>query len=524
MVTKDQIERMKQLRGNGWTYAQIAEEMGLKPSTVAYNIKKGADAPAPLPKAVKIIHAKESPTGSILTLDTNDFESLRDDKLIYAVGQDLYEMRSNGAIHKTTLPMEIKPSFYPEIADIIATHATFTPLLDHENHISHIKSLLENRGVQRIVKRVILSLLSKYNLREQENQNQISHFLQAMRELVAKLIVSELNELVETFHPEMPPVQEVVGLIRYLAENNMLGEHFDEPDKTLIKLASDNLETSFYAEIMSGKWDQANPDSIESGAKIAVKALSKLGFDEADIEICLRHLTIDPDEVNLLRTSGAPSIDSAKMMGAEGFTTWSDYQDHQDALDNAPIEIKLYPNLSSVKSKHNSKILDALKRENIEDSLTTSWTRFEVHARELWKQKWPHKELPMGEGSTMDLSDIIVSLVLGVGSTTSIQGVDKRGRPNTAMSLGREADRLEREFTEGRHTGTNERKVRSRINTIRTQIATVNYDEEPFSTLKIMDQAREIRNAEIHGEETELTLIMKHVRVILEVTEKIIVH
>jgi uncharacterized coiled-coil DUF342 family protein len=48
--------------------------------------------------------------------------------------------------------------------------------------------------------------------------------------------------------------------------------------------------------------------------------------------------------------------------------------------------------------------------------------------------------------------------------------VDKRGRPITIQSLGREADRLEREFNEGRHTGKNEKKVMERLQKIRRQI------------------------------------------------------
>ena len=41
--------------------------------------------------------------------------------------------------------------------------------------------------------------------------------------------------------------------------------------------------------------------------------------------------------------------------------------------------------------------------------------------------------------------------------------------------------------------------------------------------LQIVDQARLIRNAEVHGNETELILGNNHIRVVLEVTEKIIV-
>jgi uncharacterized coiled-coil DUF342 family protein len=52
----------------------------------------------------------------------------------------------------------------------------------------------------------------------------------------------------------------------------------------------------------------------------------------------------------------------------------------------------------------------------------------------------------------------------------SSRPVDKRGRPITVQSLSRESDRLEREFSEGRHTGKNEKKVMLRLQEIRRHI------------------------------------------------------
>ena len=54
--------------------------------------------------------------------------------------------------------------------------------------------------------------------------------------------------------------------------------------------------------------------------------------------------------------------------------------------------------------------------------------------------------------------------------SASSRPVDKRGRPITVQSLGRETERLEREFNEGRHTGKNEKKVMERLQSIRRQI------------------------------------------------------
>ena len=69
-----------------------------------------------------------------------------------------------------------------------------------------------------------------------------------------------------------------------------------------------------------------------------------------------------------------------------------------------------------------------------------------------------------------ETKDALRELREGSDSAISTRPVDKRGRPITVHSLGREAERLEREFSEGRHTGKNEKKVMERLQRIRSHI------------------------------------------------------
>ena len=69
-----------------------------------------------------------------------------------------------------------------------------------------------------------------------------------------------------------------------------------------------------------------------------------------------------------------------------------------------------------------------------------------------------------------ETKEVLRELREGSEFSAGSRPVDKRGRPITVQSLGRETDRLEREFNEGRHTGKNEKKVMERLQKIRRQI------------------------------------------------------
>ena len=57
MVTADELHAIKKMRGSGYTYREIAEEYNLKPSTVAYQIKKLKGKPED--SFIEMIHASQ---------------------------------------------------------------------------------------------------------------------------------------------------------------------------------------------------------------------------------------------------------------------------------------------------------------------------------------------------------------------------------------------------------------------------------------------------------------------------------
>jgi len=476
MVSKSQLDRIMQLRAQGWTQTQIAEDplVDMSPQSVSYHLKKLREQSVS-PSQLKIIQATGfQPKDTVVTFGPTEFESLRENDELYATGQDLYELRG-GIIHKTTLPAEIETSIYPEIADIISVTPDFTYLPDRQSMIEEMerkgrtksskhwgkmmKWFLHSRPVivENMMEQQEREKRKRLELREEEEEEDEDWLVEPLRKRTFLIEifkqVSDLlpdihglyfDERIEDFYPEMPPVEEVAKLVRFVAENNLTAAQVN---------ASMNSMTS-----TPGHDSNEHPTSEEHDYTIVVRAFDALGIAEEDIDYCFIFGTLDPVEIRSLKTSGAPNIKLMKEMETEGFSSWDAYQSHLDEIMNSstPISVDSFPNLSSEGTKYNLKIIDAVERENLEDALTSAWTRFEIHARKLWEFKGLG-DLPQGEGSTKELMEIIVPLV---------------ARKNM---------------------------------------------------LQIVDQARLIRNAEVHGNETELILGNNHIRVVLEVTEKIIV-
>ncbi|MBA45317.1 MAG: hypothetical protein CMB31_01860, partial [Euryarchaeota archaeon] len=115
------------LRGNGLTYAQISEETGVAPSTVA-KVCKDRSAKFHDSLNVKFLYVKQFlPKATIVVIDCAKFEELRENTLLYAHFKGdtwtIFEIRSHGIIHQTTLPRLFHPCVYPYLAKNFAKWA-----------------------------------------------------------------------------------------------------------------------------------------------------------------------------------------------------------------------------------------------------------------------------------------------------------------------------------------------------------------------------------------------------------------
>ena len=120
MVTDDELEGIMRLRGSGKTHQEIADDLGLKRTTVAYQLKKLAKSP--VDHSIQVIVATSfKPQETVIEFDTHSFETHRVKSTLYTTGDTLYEMRG-GVIHKTSLKAPFRGVDYPKIAGLIKKH------------------------------------------------------------------------------------------------------------------------------------------------------------------------------------------------------------------------------------------------------------------------------------------------------------------------------------------------------------------------------------------------------------------
>ncbi len=120
MVTDDELEGIRRLRGAGKTHQEIADELGLKRSTVAYQLSKVKSSDED--SSINMIYASEfKPQETLISFDNHSFESHRVKGTLYTTGSHIYEMRG-GVIHSTEIRKPFLGSDYPRLAPIIREH------------------------------------------------------------------------------------------------------------------------------------------------------------------------------------------------------------------------------------------------------------------------------------------------------------------------------------------------------------------------------------------------------------------
>ena len=116
MVTDDEREAIKRMRGSGHTHQEIADALGLKRTTVAYQLSKLKDTEED--NSIEVIQVSSfEPKETVIGFDEYSFESHRANSTLYAAGSDIYEMRG-GVIHHTSLRTPFNGHDYPSLAPI----------------------------------------------------------------------------------------------------------------------------------------------------------------------------------------------------------------------------------------------------------------------------------------------------------------------------------------------------------------------------------------------------------------------
>ena len=120
MVTDNQLNKIMQLRANGRTHQEIADEIGISRSTVAYQLSKLKEKEIPDDPIQIIIANSFEPNMTTVTFTPHEFEKHRKNQQLYAAERSLFELRGD-VIHKTDIPKTQlnRLEDYPEVAKII---------------------------------------------------------------------------------------------------------------------------------------------------------------------------------------------------------------------------------------------------------------------------------------------------------------------------------------------------------------------------------------------------------------------
>ena len=120
MVTDNELSKIMQLRANGRTHKEIADEIGISRSTVAYQLTKLKEKEIPEDPIQIIIANSFEPNMTTVSFTPHEFEKHRKNQQLYAAGRSLFELRGD-VIHKTDIPNTQlnRLEDYPEVAKIV---------------------------------------------------------------------------------------------------------------------------------------------------------------------------------------------------------------------------------------------------------------------------------------------------------------------------------------------------------------------------------------------------------------------
>ena len=157
MATKEQIERIKYLRGNGLSQKEIADDVSLSPQMVSVVLKKLASE-FQESKPVKLINAVGfEPKDTVIEFTTKDFENYRESDTLYSTSSSVFEMRP-GIVHKTTFPEVVPIDTNFSMEDMIAEEEVVLTIT-HQGYIK--RTALNTYRTQRRGGRGVQGAMSK---------------------------------------------------------------------------------------------------------------------------------------------------------------------------------------------------------------------------------------------------------------------------------------------------------------------------------------------------------------------------
>jgi len=571
MATDEQIARISYLRGNGLSQKDIAEDVGLSSQMISVILKKQAET-FNEKKPIRMIQTSGfEPKETVIEFPPTEFERFRESEILYEDGCDVFEIR-NGLVHKTSFSIEIPPSIYPEIADVIEQYGLPETLLDVAKMREHFTNLLK---AWRFKDLAGMMMQQHYEFPEEfdRNSREIRENIQRIVGLIANELEHQTSELVAGFLVDMPPKSQKANLIRYQAEHSLMKEvkiykqmlhiWYDFEIDYLISRKFDFPMLTFYILMRTPKstdletiFDEAEIDIEQHFTKLLNFVLHSININLKQLDLVWKHNTFDPEILGKFADTGAPDVESLEEIERAGVENFEELKDAKKVFNSAPIDCAEFKHLSADDGRQANKIRKAIERGDIDDALTAAWTRFEVHARELWGQRYfAEMDFRGGNSRWNKGGDLIEKIIASniknnahfrhiittenyAPSKEEINLLGERWAPDRNGALGILMKGINRRRSHQTRSTNREDYCREllfltmSLPNRRDNVDSINSsnfanvlapylsdnDEHHF----YLDQARIIRNDIIHNGVEPKNLLTRHVRVILEITELII--
>ena len=272
MVTDYQLSKIMQLRANGRTHQEIADELGISRSTVAYQLSKLSEKEIPDDPIQIIIANSFEPNMTTVTFTPHEFEKHRKNQQLYAAGRSLFELR-DGVIHKTDIPSVLtRPEDYPKVARIIGQNPNWANIPNTGQWKQELNRLVPSNN----------------HSQNAATLNIFSNIKQKIERDLWSKIPNDNVDLIKLSETDINPFE---------LYNSALGEL-----RALL-----NMDPSTRAPSYMTHWAKENEIPIE------------------DIQFCITNQIVTKSEYNSLKKSGARSRQEYDMMKKAGYHTLNEY-------------------------------------------------------------------------------------------------------------------------------------------------------------------------------------------------------
>lgn len=276
MVTDNELSKIMQLRANGRTHQEIADEIGISRSTVAYQLTKLKEKEIPDNPIQIIIANSFEPNMTTVSFTPHEFEKHRKNQQLYAAERSLFELRGD-VIHKTDIPNTLlnRLEDYPEVAKIIGKNPNWHRI----PNIGQWRQELNRIALPR--------------------NNHYRNFTTMVK------IFNDIKQKIESeFWSQIPTGN--LDLIKLNETDINLQKMFDSIHKELSQLMKTDRDTGqpFYMT----RWAMENEIPIE------------------DIQFCITNNIENKSAYDSLKKSGVSNRQQFDEMINAGYSTWGEYQ------------------------------------------------------------------------------------------------------------------------------------------------------------------------------------------------------